>query len=83
MVEQAGRVAADRRIDGVVGLGKFRGAFGIDVFAAVLVGLRLAVCRAARSARYGDVLCAAAIAVIVFAVFLSAFKVVHFVFAPL
>ena len=76
-VEQTGRVARDGGIHREVGLGEFRGGFGIGLFAVIafLIG------GAFGAVRYRYILCAAAIAVVVFAVFLSAFKIVHNVYS--
>lgn len=72
MVEQAGRVAADRGVYRVVGFAKFLRRLGLYV-AALGFFIGGAVC----ARRHGDVLGAAAVSVIVGAVFLSAFEVVH------
>ena len=70
-VEQTGRRAVYCGIDGVVRLGEFRRRFRFHIV------LRLFIGSAFGALRDADALCATAVAVIVAAVFLTAFEIVH------
>jgi len=72
VVEKAGRIATDRGIDRIVGLGELSRRFGFEVGVIALF-----ISCAERALRNRYVARAAAIAVIVTAVFLTAFKIVH------
>ena len=72
-IEQAGRVAFYRRIYREVGLREFRRAFGIEI-EFVVGGF---VSGAGSAARHAHVTRTAAVAVVVLAIFLSAFEIVH------